>query len=336
MKQINFGKTGEKVSELCLGTMLMGTSIDKKTSFEILDHYTNLGGNILDTANCYAWWIGKGEYIGDESEIVLGEWMKQKGNRDKVFLASKVGARLKDPYGIRGVDGVPEWERIEYEGLSPEVIRRGIEDSLRRLKTDYIDLYYTHVYDTKTPIEETLYALNGLVKEGKVKYIGCSNLSIEQLKEARSISSIKGYPNYVALQQEYSYLHPRKDLDAGVNHHADVEMFDYVRDNEDITFFAYSPLLKGIYNSEEKRKSYYNWRLFDTEESKKKLEVIDKISKEQGVTGNQLVLAWLRYKQPKIAIILGFSNKEQYMENINSADIILSNEQLTALNALDK
>ncbi len=336
MKQINFGKTGETISELSLGTMLMGTTIDKKTSFKILDHYIDVGGNSIDTANSYAWWIGK-EFVGGESEGLLGEWMKQKGNRNKLFLATKVGGLIKDPYHAWGADGKQRWGSVEceVEGLSEGVIRKGIENSLRLLKTDYIDLYYTHIYDHKTPIEETLETLNSLVKEGKVKYIGCSNLTTKELKEAREISSKKGYAPYIALQQEYSYLHPKKDADAGYIVHADKEMFDYVTDKEDITFFAYSPLLKGIYNSEEKRKSYYNWSLFDTEESKKKLEIVDKLSKELGITGNQLILAWLRYKQPKISTMLGFSKVEQYMENIDSINITLSDEQLNVMNSLD-
>ncbi len=338
MKQINFGKTGESISELSLGTMLMGTTIDKKTSFNILDHYIDLGGNSIDTANSYAWWIGKGEFVGGESEKLLGEWMKQKGNRNKIFLATKVGGLIKDPYHAWDADGNRRWGSIECEseGLSKGVIRKGLENSLRHLKTDYIDLYYTHIYDHNTPIEETLETLNSLVKEGKVKHIGCSNLTTKELKEAREISSKKGYASYIALQQEYSYLHPKKDADTGYIVHADKEMFDYVSDNPDITFFAYSPLLKGIYNSEEKRRNYYNWSLFNTEESKKKLEIVDKLSNELGITGNQLILAWLRYKQPKISTLLGFSNVEQYMENIKSVDIILSNEQVAAINFLDQ
>ncbi len=333
MEQVPFGRAGKAVSRVCLGCMMMGTAMDDKASYRVLDRFIAAGGNFLDTANCYAWWMGSGEFIGDESENILGSWMQERHNRHEVFLATKVGARLKDPYNIRGADGIPEWDRVpaEYEGLSSAVLRKGVEDSLRRLKTDYIDLYYTHVYDTRTPIEETLETLNELVKEGKVLSIGCSNLTSGQLKEARAVSAQKGIVQYTAVQQEYSYLHPTPGLDAGIIRHADDELFDYIRMSGDLTLLAYSPLLKGIYDSEEKRKRYYNWGLFDSPESARKLGIVDRLSRALGVTGNQLVLAWLLRREPKIIPILGFSNEEQYRENIASLDIKLTDEQYSIM-----
>ncbi|SDN62226.1 aldo/keto reductase [Acetanaerobacterium elongatum] len=328
-----FGTTGEKVSRFCLGCMLMGTAMDDNTSQRVLNHFTEAGGNFLDTANCYAWWMGSGEFVGDESENVLGKWMQERKNRHEIFLATKVGGRLKNPHNIRGADGIPEWDRVpgEYEGLSAGVIRKGIEDSLRRLKTDYIDLYYTHVYDKNTPIEETLSVLNQLVKEGKVRHIGCSNLTVAQLKEAREISKRLGVRLYTAVQQEYSYLHPKQGVDTGIVEHVDAGQLEYIKANPDITLMAYSPLLKGIYNSEEKRKRYYNWSNFDSTENARKLEIVDKLSRELGVTGNQLVLAWLLRQEPKLIPILGFSNEEQYRENIAALTITLTDGQLAEM-----
>lgn len=328
-----FGTTGEKLSRFCLGCMLMGTVMDDKASQRVLDHFTEAGGNFLDTANCYAWWVGSGEFVGDESENVLGRWMQERKNRHEIFLATKVGGRLKDVYNIRGADGLPEWDRVpsEYEGLSAGIIRKDIEDSLLRLKTDYIDLYYTHVYDKNTPIEETLSVLSRLVKEGKVRHIGCSNLTNAQLKEARAASKRLGLSLYTAVQQEYSYLHPMEGVDTGISEHVDAELLEYIGANPDMTLMAYSPLLKGIYNSEEKRKRYYNWGHFDSAENARKLAIVEKLSKELGVTGNQLVLAWMLKQEPKVIPILGFSNEEQYRENMEALNITLTDSQFAAM-----
>jgi aryl-alcohol dehydrogenase-like predicted oxidoreductase len=327
MKYVDLGCTKQRVSELCLGVMLMGTAIDKNVSFEILDHFIDAGGNFIDTANCYAWWIGKGEFIGGESENVLGQWMKERGNRNKIFLATKVGARLKDPYHIRDSKGEPEWDRVraEYEGLSRKVIIREVEDSLKRLQTDYIDLYYTHVYDNHTPIEETMEVLNILVKEGKVRYLGASNLTTRQLNQANQICMDKGLQPYAVLQQEYSYLHPVPGMDAGIISHADKDMFDYTQESG-MAFCAYSPLLKGIYANREKRRQYYNWHLFDSDEAVRKLDLVEDLSRWLGITGNQLVLAWMLRHKPQIIPIIGFSKKEQYLDNMAACNTDLSEE----------
>ena len=333
MKKVFLGSTEEKVSEFCLGAMMIGTAINKTTTYQILDHFMGEGGNFIDTANCYTWWLGTGEYIGGESEKYLGLWMKERKNRDDIFLATKVGAGLKDPTNIRDANGVPEWHRArdEYEGLSRKVIKKEIENSLRRLKTDYIDLYYTHAYDPNTPIEETLEVMHELVQEGKVRYIGASNLTTSQLKEANDISRSRGLTPFSVLQQEYSYIHPKEDADTGITSHGDKEMFDYVKNNN-MAFLAYSPLLKGIYANRVKREQYYNWGLFDTEENIKKLTLIEEQAGKLGITGNQLVLAWMLRHNPQVIPLLGFSRIEQYLEDIKTYTIELPEEVLELLN----
>jgi aryl-alcohol dehydrogenase-like predicted oxidoreductase len=336
MKQVALGRTGETVSEFCLGCMMMGTAMDEASSFEVLDHFFESGGDFVDTANCYAWWMGKGEFIGDESENVLGRWMKTRKNRSDVFLATKVGARLKDPYNIRDANGDPEWGRVrsEYEGLSASVIRKGVEDSLRRLGTDYIDLYYTHVFDERTPLEETMKVLDKLVKEGKVRFIGCSNIITQQIRRANEICEREGFISYAAMQQEFSYLHPIEGADTGITAHGDSEMFSFAEESG-MAFLAYSPLLKGIYSDRAKREQYYNWHLYDSEYNRKKLDLVEAVSSRLGVSGNQLVLAWMLRREPRIIPILGFSRKEQYYENITAADIALSDEVMDELNAME-
>lgn len=335
MKQVALGNTGMSVSSFCLGCMMMGTAMNESDSFEVLDHFRESGGNFIDTANCYAWWMGSGEFIGDESENVIGQWLKDRKCRDEIVLATKVGGRLKDPHNIRGKDGVPEWHRVrqEYEGLSATVIRKAVEGSLRRLQTDYIDLYYAHVFDDTTPLEETLGIFAELVKEGKVRHIGCSNITTADIRRASQISTAQGLIAYEAMQQEYSYLHPDRGLDSGVIEHADSEMFDYAQ-KSGIGFLAYSPLLKGIYAGAHKREQYYNWHLFNNERNLRKLELVDTLSRELTITGNQLVLAWLLRHDPQIIPILGFSRKEQYFEDIAAADIALSDEHLAMLSSL--
>jgi aryl-alcohol dehydrogenase-like predicted oxidoreductase len=227
------------------------------------------------------------------------------------------------------------WERVrdEYEYLAANVIRQDIEDSLRRLQTDYIDLYYAHIDDRVTPQEETLEELNRLVEEGKVRFIACSNFRTWRLERARQISAARGWASYVAIQQQYSYLRPKPGADFGIAVNADDELLDYVRSNEEVTLIAYSPLLKGIYESEKKREAYYNWPLFNSCDAEVRLEVLSKMAQELGVSGHQLVLAWLLHQRPRIIPIMAASSVGQYEHNLVALDIRLTAEQLEILNS---
>lgn len=335
MKKVVLGKTGVSVSEVSLGCMLMGSATDRAASYEMLDRFVAAGGDFLDTANCYAWWIGQGEFVGDESEALVGQWLKERKKRDRIFLATKVGARLKDVKRIRDEQGQVYWDRVrdEYEYLSPAVIRRGIEDSLRRLQTDYVDLYYAHIDDRVTPLEETLEALNQLVREGKVRFIACSNFRTWRLERARQISAAHGWANFVAIQQQYSYLRPKPGADFGSGVNVDDELLDYLRFNEDVTLIAYSPLLKGIYESEKKREAYYNWPLFNSCDAEVRLETLTKMAQELGVRNHQLVLAWLLQQRPHVIPIVAASSVGQYEHNMAALSIQLTAEQLAILNS---
>ncbi len=334
MRKVNFAGTNQEVSCACLGTMMMGTLINKTDSFNILDDFVSKDGNFIDTANCYSWWWGNSEAWGDESENMLGEWFAERKNRDKVFLATKFGGRLKDPKMVRDADGEIMWDKVvpAYEGTSAKTIRAAIEGSLKRLKTDYIDLYYVHVDDRSVALEETLETLSDLVKEGKVKHIGCSNMRTWRIATAKEICKNNGYPFFKAIQQEYTYIRQNISADRGIGFGADDEMFDFMKSNPDMTLVAYSPLLKGIYASEEKRKSYYGWNDFSNGESIERIQVIDKMSKEMGISGNKLVLAWILNKKPSIIPILGFSKMIQYKENVDALSIKLTDEQMEILN----
>jgi aryl-alcohol dehydrogenase-like predicted oxidoreductase len=333
MKKVELGKTGIFVSQASLGCMLMGSLMNKRDSFAALDRFIDMGGDFLDTANCYAWWIGKGEFVGDESETILGQWMKERSNRDKVVLATKVGARLRHPQSIRDEHGNVFWDRVEAdrEFLTPRVIRRAVEDSLRRLQTDHIDLYYAHIDDRVTPLEETLEVFNTLIQEGKVRHIGCSNFRTWRLERAHQISAARGWRGFVAIQQQYSYLRPKAGADFGVAVNVDEELLDYLSANEEITLLPYSPLLKGIYDDQAKREAYYNWHFFDNDDAKMRLEILTKMAQELNISNSQLVLAWLFHHQPKTIPILGFSNLDQLEHNLKALEVSLCEEQMNVL-----
>ncbi len=335
MNKVTLGKTGESVSQYCLGTMLMGTLTGRPESFEMLDRFMEAGGNFIDTANCYAWWLAKDvSSYGDESETLLGDWMEARRNRQDIFLATKAGGRLKDPRLVRNGSGEVIWERVpqNYEYLSAGSIRTAVEGSLRRLKTDHIDLCYAHIDDRITPLAETLEALNELVAAGKVRYIACSNLRTWRLERARRISAAQGWAGYVAIQQEYSYLRPKPGLRAGIDVHVDDELIDYLNNNPDVTPLAYSPLLKGIYDDARKREAYYNWDRYDHDDTRVRLETLSKMAKELDVTNSQLVLAWMLHHQPRVIPILGARTLDQYDQCMAALNIPLAEAQMSVLN----
>ncbi len=333
MEQVPLGKTGEQVSQLCLGAMIMGTTTDQATSYQMLDAFLEAGGNFIDTANCYAWWIG--QYPGGESETLLGQWMKARKNRDGVFLATKGGAALPNLRAVKDEQGNIAWEKVRenYEYLSPAALRKAIEGSLRRLQVDTIDLYYVHIDDRVTPVEATLEELNCFVQEGKVRYIGCSNFETWRLERSLNVSRARGWAQYVALQNEYSYFRPRPGTDFGIGAHTGDEQLDYLRANEDVTLLGYSPLLKGIYDDPQKRERYYNWHIYNTEDNRSRLETLSKMAAELGVSNNQLVLAWLLHHNPRIIPIMTASGMEQFHHNMAALNIRLSDEQMAELSA---
>src|SRR6266540_2451182 len=185
MQSVSVG--GLPVSRLCLGTMYFGSTVARETSYALLDGYAEAGGNFLDTANNYAYWVDGGS--GDESETLVGRWLANRSARDHVVLATKVGARPR-PGGTSLEDA---------QGLSARAVAEQVEGSLRRLGTDRIDLLYTHIHDPHTPVEETLRALTDLVQAGKVREIAASNLTRDQLAEAVDTSGKHGLATYRAL-----------------------------------------------------------------------------------------------------------------------------------------
>ncbi len=299
------GRTGLKVSEICLGTMTFGSSpgprtvpgCDEHQSLAILDRFLDEGGNFIDTANGYA---------DGRSEEILGKGLKSR--RSSVVLATKVF--------------FPSGKGPNAKGLSRKHIFEAIENSLRRLLTDYIDLYQVHCYDSRTPLEETLSGLQALVDEGKVRYLGCSNFAGWQLAKALGISALRGYARFDCLQPQYSLL----------CRSADRELLPLCRE-EGVGVIAWSPLaggvLSGKYRSGEpppevsrlaqSDPSSRGWtQRFLTEGNFRILTAVEEVATELGKTVAQVALAWVLAIRGMTAVIIGARTLGQLETNLGA------------------
>ncbi len=268
MKKIELGNTGKMVSHMSLGCMLMGSALNKERSYKLLDAYYNSGGTFLDTANNYSFWLEQSNGIGNDSELLLGEWMKERGNRQEIFLATKVGAL---PTDFKKAETDFEGS---LEGLSKKAILAAVDRCLKSLQTDYIDLLYTHIDDRNVDLEETMEALNELISLGKVKYIGCSNMLPWRIEKSKNISRKNNWAEFCCVQQSYTFLNPRPGSDLGVNEYVDHNLLDYVGENKDLSIVAYSPLMAGYYTREEKRETYWRKHLYENAGNETRLEAL--------------------------------------------------------------
>lgn len=327
MKKVELGRTGQRVSQVSLGCMTMGTSTDEPTSARILDAYLDAGGDFLDTANCYAWWAGP-SYTGGESEALLGRLLK--GRRDRVFLATKGSAQPTDLVAARAAQRPSgmDWEAVErtYEGAGAAVIRRSVEDSLRRLGTDHIDLYYIHVDLRREPLEETLSALDGLVRAGKIRYTGWSNVRTWRLDRIRALALAAGWPSPVAVQVQHSYLRP---VGPDVPSIAGGELLDWLARHPDVSLAAYSSLLRGIYDDAAYRESTPVWRSYAGPESEARLAAVAKVASSLGASGNQVALAWLLRRE--VIPLIGPRTWEHYESIAPAFTLDLSEEHMSLL-----
>lgn len=334
MRTVELGRTGEQVSALALGAMLMGTSTDEATSFAMLDDFVGRGGTFVDTANCYAWWTGR-DRTGDESEELLGRWFARTGRRDDVFLATKGTARVRDLSGVwpDGADE-PDWElaRTRFEGAGGPTVRAAVDASLRRLGTDRIDLYYVHVDDLSTPVEETLEALTDVVRAGKVRHVGWSNVRSWRLERIRQVARAHGFVEPVALQQQHSYLRPRGGLD-----HTSIvtaEQLQHLQHTPEVSLVAYSPILKGAYDDRTKMTTQWMWEWYEGPDSEARLAVLEEVAREVGITPNQLVLAWLLAQgDPRVVPLIGPRTREQYDAALPALDVVLEPGLVARLDA---
>jgi aryl-alcohol dehydrogenase-like predicted oxidoreductase len=309
MRKIRLGNSAVEVSELCLGTDLFGSKRDTATSFRLLDVFSEKGGTFIDTGNFYAAWLPG--FQGGESETVIGQWMRERGNRAHVAVATKLA------FDYPGCAG----------GLSAAEIERECEKSLRRLQTDRLDLYYAHRDDSTTPLEETMEAFDRLVKSGKVRALGASNLRVWRIAESNLLSQLKGWAGYSAIEQRYTYFRPRHAADFGPQIFMNGDLKDYAR-SHGVAMIGYSVLLAGAYN----RNASELPPQFAGPDAAERLHTLRGVSKEAGATVNQVILSWMRQSDPPVLPIIAGSRTEQLAENIASLDITLTADQMTRLN----
>ena len=316
MKYKKFGNTGLEVSVICLGTMQFGWSTDEKTSFKILDKFFEEGGNFIDTADVYSRWVEGNP--GGVSERIIGKWMKSRNVREGIVLATKVRGRM--------------WEGPNGEGLSRKHIMKAVEDSLRRLQTDYIDLYQVHWPDWDTPLEETLRALDDLVRDGKVRYIGASNYPAWYLTKALWISDKYGLHRFESIQPQYSLVY-REEFEK--------ELMPLAEDQK-LAVIPYSPLAGGFLTGKYKRnrplppspRAETIKRRFFTEKNFTIIEELEKMAFKYAAKVSQIALAWLLSKSYITAPIIGANSVEQLMENLGALDVELEKEDLKKLDEI--
>lgn len=320
MKTVELGTTGIEVSALPLGTMNYGTTLEKPTVFSLLDRYTEQGGAFIDTANMYAFWLaGDADTSnGGESETVLGRWISERGVRDNIFLASKVGNPTnKEDMANRG------------PLLTADYVVKECEGSLRRLGTDHLDLYYTHVDDRRTPLEETLEALHRLIRSGKIRYIGASNRFTWRIEQARLVAELHSWPSFCCVQQKFSYLQPvwGQNILKGWPV-ADYELFDYCRTNK-LTILGYEPILKAIYvNRERLTDGRFD---YESEDNRRRLKVLDGVARDHGVTPLQIALAWMLHHDPVVLPIVAADTVAQLDEDLAAGEITLGDDEVSRL-----
>ena len=313
MEMRALGRAGLQVAPICLGGNVFGWTCDEPTSQAVLDAYVAGGGNFIDSADVYARWAPGN--VGGESEAILGRWMRARGNREQLVIATKVGSAMGDGPNQRG--------------LSRQHIVAAVEASLRRLQTDYIDLYQAHIDDAATPLDETLRAFDDLLRQGKLRYIGASNYSAWRLVQALWTSDRHGYAPYVCVQPRYNL----------------VDRADYERELEPaclalgVGVITYSALgggfLSGKYRrdgalpttarADSVRQRYMHERGWAV------LDALLAVAEARGATPTQVALAWQLARPSVTAPIASATSVAQVQELLGAAALKLTTEELAAL-----
>lgn len=313
MEYAQLGNTGVKISKIILGTMQFGWRIDESTSHQILDRAYELGINCLDTADVYSRWA-ENSYSG-KSEEIIGRWLTKSQNREDFVLATKVRHPLSD--------------NVNDQGLNRRHINLAVKNSLKRLQTDWIDLYQIHAFDNQTLIQETLHSLNSLIDQGVVNYIGASNMPSWRFVEALLTSELHGYASFQSFQPPYNIA--RRIM---------VEMdFIEIVSQYNTSIIPYSPLgggfLTGKYISSgelpDTPRSSSIQNKYSTTKRWKILESIGMIAKEHDYTIPQIALAWILERQFITAPIIGANSVEQLEENLGALDVKLTADNLEHL-----
>ena len=302
---IRIPKSDLTVHPLCLGGNVFGFSADVANSEIVLDYYFDNGGNFVDTADMYSQWAPG--HVGGESETIIGNWMKRRGNRAKMVIATKVAKLDTRP------------------GLKPANIKEACDDSLRRLQTDYIDLYYAHQDDPDTPIEETLSAFDSLIKAGKVRYIAASNFTKDRLQESLDIAKKLNLSSYIASQDQYNLM----------DREYETTLMPTLKANElsQIPFYGLARgFLTGKYRpgvTVESVRATGVANSYANERGWKMLDKLDQIAKAKNRSVAAVALAWLR-AQPTIAAPIASATKLEQVKEIMPV-IDLSDSELQLL-----
>ena len=303
--RITIPKTDLSVYPLCLGGNVFGWSADESQSHDVLDAYTSHGGNFIDTADVYSEW--KDGNKGGDSEAIIGSWLKKRGNRSEVVIATKVAKLSTRP------------------GLSAANIKAAVDDSLKRLQSEYIDIYYAHEDDQNTPLEETLAAFDEIVKSGKVRYIAASNYNSARLKEAIAISKSNNFAQYIAIQNHYNLLE-RKDYES--------DMAPALKELglSGIPFFALARgFLSGKYRKGATIESVRAGGVANylNDAGYALLEKLDVLAKSHNASVSAIAIAWLR-AQPTISAPIASARTVAQLNEIVPI-VNLSSEELASL-----
>ena len=307
-----FGRTGLDVSALCLGGNVFGWTIDEETSFAVLDAYFEGGGTFIDTADVYSTWVPG--HVGGESEAILGRWMSTRGNRDRVIMVTKVGSQMGTA--------------PDAKGLSRRYIMEEVDASLKRLQTDYIDVYMAHRDDQERPLEETLAAFNDLVRQGKVRAIGASNYSGARLIQALQTSTQHGYSRYESVQPLYNL----------VNREVYERDLESLCREQGLGVITYSSLASGFLTGKYRlgkdlpssprakriQERYMNDKGFRV------LDQLDRVAKAHNATLSQVALAWILARPGITAPIASATSVEQVRELLGAVALKLTEEEMAS------
>lgn len=310
MEKRQLGNTDLQVYPITFGGNVFGWTLNEKQSVEILNGFTEAGFNFIDTADVYSRWAPGNS--GGESEKIIGNWMKEKKNRQDIILTTKVGSDMGDGK----------------KGLKKEYIFKAVEDSLKRLKTDYLDLYQTHFDDVSTPVQEALEAYDELVKQGKIRWIGASNMSVERLKESLAVSTKNNLPSYQTFQPHYN-LYARQEYEN------EIEPICLEHNLGVITYYSLeSGFLTGKYRSKEDlgksprgggMEKYFNERGF------KILDALDTVAKQYNTTQAAVALSWLIQRPSVTAPIVSATSLSQLDSIIKAPELNLDTNAIQLL-----
>jgi aryl-alcohol dehydrogenase-like predicted oxidoreductase len=315
MKTNRLGRTDLTVSNLCLGSMQFGWTADEAASFAVMDAFVEAGGNFIDTADIYSRWVPG--HVGGDSEEIIGRWMKARGNRDRIVIATKVRGEM--------------WTGADGEGLSRAHIARAVEDSLRRLQVETIDLYQCHHPDESTPIEETLSVFGELIAAGKVRHVGASNYTVPQFSEALSVAAAKKLPRFESLQPHHSMVHRAE---------YETELAALCA-RDGVGVIPYSPLGGGFLTGKYRKDSAlprtpraYGAKQYMTDQGFAAIDALTVVAGAHGASLAAVALAWQLTRPAVVAPIIGANSTEQLADLLAGAHLTLTAGEISSLDAV--